>query len=188
MLEFKETTLRPLSLEDLNNLMTWVNDPEVVGRYAYFIKPFTREQEALWLKDKIHSSNDKFFAIENQDGQYLGNIALEKIHWPSKHARLSITIGNKEERNKGHAQRAIKLLLYKAFNEFNLHKVYLLVVEDNAIGIHIYSKLGFVKEGTLRDHYVIDRDYVNMYFMSILDNEFDERIISESDKTKVKKK
>ncbi|MHA1147341.1 MAG: GNAT family N-acetyltransferase [Promethearchaeota archaeon] len=172
MLKYKETKLRPLLLEDIDNVMSWVNDPEVVGRYAYFNEPFTREEELRWLEEKLKSPNDRFYAIENQTGAYLGNIAIEKIHWPSKNGALSITIGNKKERGKGHGQRAINLILYIAFKKLKLHKVYLSVAEDNSIGIHIYNKLGFIKEGTLRDHYVIDGNYVDMFFMSILEDEF----------------
>lgn len=172
MIIFKETSIRPLTLEDLENLMTWVNDPEVVGRYAYFTKPFTKEEEALWLKEKISNDVDYFYAIENDEGIYLGNVAIEQIHWPSKHGALSITIGNKAERNKGHGTRAIILLLDKAFNEQHLHKVFLHVAVDNHQGIHIYEKVGFSIEGDLRDHYIIGGKYVNMYFMSILEHEF----------------
>ncbi|MHA1293800.1 MAG: GNAT family N-acetyltransferase [Promethearchaeota archaeon] len=174
ILIFEETKIRPLKISDLDNLMTWINDPEIVGRYAYFSKPFTREEEAVWLKYKINSDVDFFYAIENKNEEYLGNVAIEKIHWPSKHGMLSITIGNKKERGKGHGQRAIKLILDRAFNEYRLHKVYLYVAEDNIIGRHIYEKIGFIVEGNLRDHYIINGKYVNMYFMSILENEFKE--------------
>ena len=36
MLEYKGTRIRPLRMDDLDNIMSWVNDKEVVGRYAYF--------------------------------------------------------------------------------------------------------------------------------------------------------
>lgn len=174
LLEYKETKIRPLSMDDLDNIMTWVNDPEVVHRYAYFTKPFTREEEATWLENKIKSKVDFFYAIENETGSYLGNVAIEQIHWPSKHGCLSITIGKKNERNKGHGIRAVNLLLDHAFNEHKLHKIYLYVAVDNHISIHVYKKCGFIEEGNLRDHYVIDGNFVNMYFMSILEEEFRE--------------
>jgi len=172
MLEYKNTKIRPLKLNDLDNIMGWVNDPEIVGRYAYFTKPFSRKQEEEWLKQKISSKTDIFYAIENGSGIYLGNCAIEKIHWPAKHGRLSITIGNKKERGKGHGFRAINLLLDKAFNEHDLHKIYLVVAVDNPRGIQLFKKCGFVEEGLLKDHYVIDGKYVVMYTMRILKSEF----------------
>lgn len=172
-MEYKETKIRPLNRDDLDNIMSWVNDPEVVGRYAYFTKPFTEEEESIWLENKVNSDVDRFYAIENEEETYLGNVAIEKIHWPSKHGALSITIGNKNERGKGHGQRAVNLVLDKAFNEHRLHKVHLCVAEDNLVGRHVYKKCGFIDEGNLRDHYIVDGKYVNMYFMSILDYEFE---------------
>lgn len=172
MLKYNETKIRPLSLDDLDNIMTWVNDPEVIGRYAYFTKPISREEEVEWLKGKLESNIDIFYAIEDGDGIYLGNCAIEKIHWPAKHGRLSITIGNKEERGKGHGFRAINLLLDQAFNEHNLHKVYLIVAVDNQSGINLFKKCGFLEEGRYRDHYIIKGNFIDMFAMGILKNEF----------------
>jgi RimJ/RimL family protein N-acetyltransferase len=174
MLKYKETKIRPLSLDDLDNIMTWVNDPEVVGRYAYFTKPFTREQEAEWLEQKINSKTDFFYAVENAEGIYLGNCGIEKIHWPAKHGRLSITIGNKKERGKGHGFRTVNLLLDRAFNEHGLHKIFLIVTIGNQRGVNLFKKCGFVEEGTLKDHYVIEGKFVDMYMMRILDEDFKE--------------
>ena len=98
MLHYKETKIRELSESDLDSIMGWVNDPEVVGRYAYFKEPITRDQEACWLEAKVNSKTDFFYAIENAASEYVGNVAVEQIHWPSKNGRLSLTIGNKNER------------------------------------------------------------------------------------------
>ena len=172
MLEYEETRIRPLKLDDIDNIMSWVNDPDVVGRYAYFTKPFTKEQELEWIELKVNSKTDFFYAIENAEGTYLGNCAIEKIHWPAKHGRLSITIGNKKERGKGHGYRAINLLLDRAFNEHRLHKIYLVVAVDNPRGIALFKKCGFIEEGVLKDHYIIDEEFVDMYMMRILESEF----------------
>ncbi|MBD3341242.1 MAG: GNAT family N-acetyltransferase, partial [Candidatus Lokiarchaeota archaeon] len=45
--------------------------------------------------------------------------------------------------------RAINLILDRAFNQLKLHKVYLLVAEDNDIAKHLYKKCGFLEEGFL---------------------------------------
>jgi len=172
MLEYKGTRIRPLRMDDLDNIMSWVNDKEVVGRYAYFTRPFTREEEAIWLEEKIKSKTDIFYAVENDKEQYLGNVAIEKIHWPAKHGRLSITIGNKQERGKGHGYRAINLLLDRAFNEHGLHKIYLIVAVDNSRSMHLFQKCGFTREGQLKDHYIINGKFIDMYIMRILDDEF----------------
>ncbi len=172
MLEYKKTKIRPLSMDDLDNIMQWINDPEVVGRYAYFTKPFTREKEALWLEQKINSKTDFFYVLENAEGAYLGNIAIEKIHWPAKHGRLSITIGNKKERGKGHGYRGINLILDQAFNEHRIHRIYLIVVKDNVRGKNLFKKCGFINEGLLREHYIINGRFIDMNIMGILADEF----------------
>ena len=172
MIAYKQTKIRPIRIDDLDSIMTWVNDPEVVGRYAYFSKPFSKEAEAEWIEQKIASQTDFFYVIENEEGHYIGNCAIEKIHWPAKHGRLSITIGNKKERGKGHGFRAINLLLDNAFNEHGLHKIFLIVTVSNQRGINLFKKCGFVEEGLLKDHYIINGEFVDMFMMRIIDSEF----------------
>ena len=78
MLEYKDTKIRPLTMGDLDNIMTWVNDAQVVGRYAYFAKSFTKEQEASWLEEKLNSSTDFFYGIENEKGEVKG-MGIEQL-------------------------------------------------------------------------------------------------------------
>lgn len=37
--------LRPLGMSDLGNIMHWVNDQEVVGNFANFKVPISRDEE-----------------------------------------------------------------------------------------------------------------------------------------------
>ena len=163
------TRIRPITIDDLDHMMTWVNDPEVVGCYAYFTKPITREEEAVWLSQKIVSSTDFVYAIEDDDETYLGNVGLEAVHWPARNGRLSITIARKSLRGKGHGTRAIELALEQAFGEHGLHKVYLVVADDNEPNRRLYEKLGFQEEGHLVDHYIIDGEFVDMIQMYLLE-------------------
>jgi len=76
--------IRPLVMEDLDHMMTWVNDDEIVGNFANFTRPISRDQERQYLERIIDSKTDKAFAIEAEDGSYLGNIGVYDIHWPSR--------------------------------------------------------------------------------------------------------
>ncbi len=162
-------------MEDVDNLMTWVNDSEVTGKFANFGQKFTREQEHAYIERILRSTTDKVFAIEDEQGTYLGNIGIHEIYWPSRVGKMALIMGNKQERGKGHAQRAIQELFRYAFEEAKLHKLWLIAFEDNKRALHIYQKVGFIEEGRLREEYILNGTYHTMVRMSILEREYFER-------------
>ncbi|MFH1637085.1 MAG: GNAT family protein [Candidatus Woesearchaeota archaeon] len=164
--------LRPLNMGDLDNMMQWVNDSEIIGNFAVFNKKITREEEQKFLEKIIASENDRTFAIETEFGEYLGNVGINQIHWPSKNGRLAIIIGHKDQHGKGYGQSAIMEALRVAFEDYKLHKIWLIVFEENRKARHVYEKCGFKVEGILREEYWQKGEYHNMVRMSILEDEF----------------
>ncbi|MBI3726101.1 GNAT family N-acetyltransferase [bacterium] len=166
--------IRPLALSDLDNVMTWVNDPDIVGNFAAFSgKPFTREDEAAYLAKLLASPNDRVFSIERAaDGAYLGQVGIHQIHWPSRVGRLACIVGSRAEMGKGHGTAAIGAVLDRAFGEAALHKVWLMVAKSNARARAIYARIGFVEEGVLREEYFLRAAWHDMVRMSLLDREW----------------
>lgn len=168
--------LRPLELSDLDGIMAWVNEPEIVGNFQHFNRIISREEEEQYLERLLASETDRVYAIETESGEYLGNIGLHQIHWPSRNARFAIIIGRKEEWGKGYAQNAIEQLLKIAFEEMKLHKVWGLVFQENIKAQHVYvDKCGFKVEGVLREEYLHQRVYHNMLRIAMLENEYSEK-------------
>lgn len=171
-----EAMLRPLSIDDLDNVMTWVNDPEIIGNFQNFSLPITRDNEKVFLERLLASDTDKVFALENEEGTYLGNIGLHQIHWPSRNGRLAIVIGNKDYQGKGYAQSAIGKALDLAFDQYGLHKVWLVVFEQNEKARHVYQKCGFREEGLLKDEYFHRGRFHTMIRMAVLEDEFRQKV------------
>lgn len=67
-------------------------------------------------------------------------------------------------------------LLKIAFDNLSLHRVELGVFAFNESAIKSYEKVGFVKEGLLRDFRKVKDDYWNLWQMSILENEWKKTI------------
>ena len=66
----------------------------------------------------------------------------------------------------------IKEILRVAFEELNLHRVNLVVLETNKSAIECYKKVGFVEEGRMRDARKKDDKYYSLIEMSILEDEY----------------
>jgi RimJ/RimL family protein N-acetyltransferase len=167
------TRLRgPLTTADLDgqldHVMGWINDPEVTKNLARFDHVITRDEERAFLARLFASPNDRVFAIETDDGRYVGQIGIHQIYWPAKHGRLGIVIGNKAEWGRGHAKRANELLLRVAFDELGLNKLWAILYPTNARMRHICESLGFVQEGVLLDEYFHQDRFHDMVRLCLL--------------------
>lgn len=161
--------IRPTTIDDIDKIMEWVNDPTVLEKFANF-DPISRERELEFLKKLVVSKNDKTFTIED-NGEYIGQVSINKIYWASMNGRLSITI-HPNQRGKGMATEAIKKIIDKGFNEFKLHKLWLMLKTDNFKGIELYQSLGFQVEGVLKDEYIEPTsgkhiDMIRMYKLNV---------------------
>jgi RimJ/RimL family protein N-acetyltransferase len=166
--------LRPLAPTDVDHMMTWVNDPEIVGNFATFAgKPITRDEELAYIERMLASTSDRVFAIEREpDGAYLGNVGIHQIHWPSRVGRLACIIAARAEMGKGHGSAAIRAVLAWAFDDARLHKVWLMCFRENLRAQGIYRRIGFVDEGILREEYFHQDRWHDMVRLSMLDREW----------------
>ena len=160
-------TIKPLSLEDVDHLMGWVNDHEVVGRFISFTRHFSREDELAYVKKVSTSENDRVFSLMEQ-GNYVGQLGLHEIDWRRHSARLALFIVKKYW-GRGYAQQAMQCAVAYAFGTLQLHKLWLMVWEENEKGKPIYEKCGFKPEGVLRDEYFHNGCYHNIVRMSLLE-------------------
>jgi RimJ/RimL family protein N-acetyltransferase len=174
MIEGKKVRIRAYEKTDIDEVLKWINDPEVTATLMLRY-PVSRYQEEKWIERALDPANErnKVYALETKDGIYLGGIGLHNISWESGNAEAGIVIGKKEYWNKGYGTDAMMTLLDFAFNQMNLHRVYLRVYEFNPRGIKSYEKCGFKKEGVLRDDRYNGGEYHDTIIMGILKEEYE---------------
>lgn len=81
-------------------------------------------------------------------------------------------IGDKENRGKGLGSFAVKEMLNHAFNNLNLQRVELSVLEYNKVAIHLYEKSGFKYEGRKRRARYKNGRFEDLLMYAILKDEF----------------
>lgn len=175
MITGERVKLRPIERDDLPRFVDWFSDPDV-RQYLDMYLPFSLAQEERWFEDLLERMERRevvMLTIETNDGDQIGNISLFSINWKDRHAELGITIGDQDYWNQGYGTDSIRTILRLAFDDMNLHRVALRVHEDNTRGIRCYEKVGFQREGTLRDSVFRGGTYRDMIIMGILESEFE---------------
>ena len=174
MLEGKNIILRPLKMNDWEKSIQWRNNLSIKEMAMMHPFPITEMVEREWYENIMKSKDDKviYFTITTRDDDPIGFVLLNKINYTHKNCRLGIVIGETEEQGKGYGQEATKMIIEYAFNKLNLRKVTLEVLSNNKAALHIYHKLGFVKEGELKEHFFWDKKYSNIVIMSVFNNSF----------------
>jgi diamine N-acetyltransferase len=157
--------LEPLRLTHLDQVMSWVNDREVMQYFAARQEQIGVEEERRYLERLLASPNDRAYSIFTGD-EYLGQCSINQIYWPAKNGRLFIALRH-EAQHRGFAPLALQQLFALAFGELGLHKLWLIVRRDNRASQALYLKLGFDFEGVLLDEYCVAGRYYDMVRMGL---------------------
>jgi len=174
MIEGKLVRLRAVELRDADNAYRWINDREVtrnlMARY-----PFSMEFEKEWVQGaaKRTDFSDLSLAMDTKDDVHIGHCGLHRGRPEDRHAELGIMIGEKEYWNRGYGTDAMLTLVRFGFEQMNLNKIALGVMEFNDRAQAVYRKCGFIEEGRARENYYQDGRYWDIVRMSILRREWD---------------
>lgn len=172
MLVGEKTRLRSIECEDIPRFVEWLNDPEVTY-YLGRVPLLSRAEEERWVEETMKDERHRILAIETKEGMNIGNIGLHNIDGKNSHAELGIVIGDKRYWDKGYGTDAIRTMLRFAFEELNLHRVFLRVYDFNARAIRCYEKCGFRHEGVARQAVFLNGAYRDELTMGILRPEFE---------------
>ncbi|MBP2651714.1 MAG: GCN5-related N-acetyltransferase [Firmicutes bacterium] len=160
--------------DDENMLKYWVSDPSIQSMYSEPV--YTTKEEVKELLNKYISAYEKDnyyrWAIILKDiGECIGQIAYFLVNSENHFAEIEYCIGNQFQR-RDLATEATKAVIQFGFNKVNLHKVQICHKSINIASRRVIEKCGFVYEGTLRDFFYVDGEYVDRLYYSILKNEF----------------
>jgi len=167
--------LRPLERDDAPHFVTWMNDPEVT-RTLVFRGPINLRAEEAFL-DKLYQSEHDFSLgiVIRQTNTLIGAAGFHYIDFRNRHASFGIAIGDKAEWGKGYGTEATRLMVQHAFETLNLNRVWLHTYEYNTRGLKTYEKIGFRKEGVLRQDTFREGRYWDTFVMGLLREEWQAR-------------
>jgi RimJ/RimL family protein N-acetyltransferase len=170
-LEGRLVYLRPFERSDAPDLLPWVNDPHVT-RTLLFARPVNLQAEERFIEQVSSSADTVVLGIaEHGTDRLVGSVGLHGMDPATRQAQFGIFIGNPADWNKGYCTEATRLIVGYAFDTLNLHRVWLHVVASNAAGIRAYEKVGFKREGVLREAHYREGRYQDLIAMGLLREE-----------------
>ena len=123
-----------------------------------------------------YQKNDyyRWAIIEKNSGECIGQIAYFLVDNKNNFAEIEYCIGS-DFQCKGYATEATKAVIKYGFNKINLHKVQICTKTINKPSKRVIEKCGFTYEGTLRDYFYMDGEYVGRLYFSMLKSEFESK-------------
>lgn len=165
--------LREISIKDMETINLWRNNPELIQYLGAPYRFIDLQVDKEWFDNYMKNRNTTIrCSIVDKNDKILGLISLVSINYINQSAELHIMIGMEEERCKGMGTFAICTMIEHAFIDLNLQRIQLSVLEDNLRAIHVYEKIGFKREGVLRQCVYKQGVFKNLFIYGILRNEY----------------
>ncbi|OUX16405.1 MAG: hypothetical protein CBE11_02150 [Rickettsiales bacterium TMED251] len=136
------------------------------SRRAYM--RFLKNSNYLANMDRAYS----FLIFNNTDKDLLGGVNIGNVRrGVAQSANIGYWIGKKYSR-KGYMYEALRVLIPSLFVDLRLNRVEATILEENIASQKLLKKLGFKKEGKLRNYLKINGNWRDHVIYGLLQNDF----------------
>ena len=158
--------LRPLKSADEGMLLRWRNMPDVAGQMLNGAR-IDNQEHHQWFAAAAKSRTRRDWVIEF-DHVPCGAWNLQAINENDKRARWGFYVAGITYRGKGIGTAAGAIALTFAFEALDLHRIDSEVLLTNEASVRLHERLGFKRDGLLREHVRRDSRYLDVLVFSIL--------------------
>jgi RimJ/RimL family protein N-acetyltransferase len=169
-IETNRIRLRPVRDNDVDALYRIFSHPEVM---RYWGTPALADRNAaVDLVNEIHEgfrrqSMMKWGVARLADDKIIGTTTLYNLNFDNRRCEVGYGL-DRDEWGKGYMQEALPATLDYAFNVLNLHRIEADVDPRNTNSIRIVEKLGFQREGYLRERWHVNGEIQDALFFGLL--------------------
>lgn len=141
-------TIRKFEKSDIPKKVEWINNP-ANNRFLHYNIPLSVEGTERWF-DSHQGETTRYDAVIEADGVPVGTIGLLSIDRKNSKAEYYIAMGETSYKGKGVAKEASRLILSYGFEELGLNRIYLFTEVDNIAAQKLFERVGFKREGILK--------------------------------------
>jgi RimJ/RimL family protein N-acetyltransferase len=160
--------LKPAKGDDIAATWHWflLSDPLKQGLEPQSVITAAEAAEAFVRRDKSPAA-ETFVAVRSKDDTPIAIIAYKDLNSLNRTAELEITV-DPDERRKGLGSDAVKLLGRYLFLYRSMNRLYASISALNEPARAMLEKLGFRRDGVLRQHHFYNGEYHDVYVYSML--------------------
>jgi RimJ/RimL family protein N-acetyltransferase len=148
--------VRPLSESDLQGLLAIYSNEEVV-RFLGHASWQTMADAETWFerisKFVVSGSALEFVIAAKDTGNIIGRCGLFAFEENNAYARLGYVLG-RAHWGQGYMREALSALIDCAFSELDLRRLEADVEAENKASASLLRRIGFTKEGVLRERWI----------------------------------
>ncbi len=175
MFSLNGVTLRPLELDDIDTLYAWECDSELEILAGWGPKRSRAAYRQRYEKRITEPEDDlAMFGIE-VESRLIGYLQLYQIDEVERRAAVGFLIGEKMLWGRGIGTSALRLWLDYAFTVRSLERVFSETYSFNVRSQRLLERVGFQREGILRQHEIHNGARQDMHVFGILKPEFYQR-------------
>jgi ribosomal-protein-alanine N-acetyltransferase len=169
-------TLRFLNEADLPAIYDIFSHTEVMRYWSY--PPWTDKFQARqWMIDTqegYRTGNALQFGIERRaDHALVGTCTLFQFHVASRRAEMGYALGRPYWRS-GYMHETLQALLRYAFQTLDINRLEADIDPRNHASAQVLERLGFQKEGHLRDRWIVNGEVSDTWLYGLLRREWQE--------------
>jgi [ribosomal protein S5]-alanine N-acetyltransferase len=169
-LDADRVSLRWISAADTDAFYAIYSNPEVMRYWS--TPPLADRQAAVNLINKIHEDWKRRVILKwgialREDNRLIGSITLFNLDFNHRRAEIGYALG-RPYWGQGYMHEALMALLKYAFEELNLHRIEADVDPRNTASIKTVERLGFQREGYLRERWQVNGEIQDAFFYGLL--------------------
>ena len=172
IIESKRLILRPITLEDKNEIFEYRSDSET-NKYQGWI-PETIDDVETFIGKISKLINEpgtwfQFVIIEKESKKITGDLGIHFID--SEQAEIGCTL-NKVFQNKGYATESVKRVIDFLFKDLKKHRIIASIDPDNKNSIRLVERIGFRKEAHFIESLLINGKWVDDLIYALIEKDW----------------
>jgi RimJ/RimL family protein N-acetyltransferase len=124
-----------------------------------------------WDGRLTDQGRDEYRYIVLADDRPVGTAAVMNVSWRQGYAEIGYLVGEAHQR-RGIGRAAVATLVQLVFSQSPLRRLQALVSVENEASQRILDSLGFVREGRLRAHFIVEGRPVDEIVFGLLREEW----------------
>lgn len=169
--------LRTVTPDDADALLHIFGDPELTRYWGH--ATLADRTAAASLVDEIRAGTASGELLQwgitlGDTDELVGTCTLASLDRQHRRAEIGAALAT-EHHGRGYAEEAVRSVIDHGFQELDLHRITADVDPRNAPALRLVERLGFRKEGHLREHYRQHDEWQDGLLFGLLKREWEGR-------------